>query len=466
MLISVNFPLSFLFLLQNRYLCIMFHCDINKYIEEKHLFTLRDKVLVALSGGADSVALLRVLLALGYQCEAAHCNFHLRAEESDRDECFVRQLCKELGVTLHVTHFDTTAYSARHHISIEMAAREMRYEWFERLRKERGMAVVAVAHHRDDSVETFLLNLVRGAGINGLKGISPKNGAIVRPLLEVNREDIISYLKYLHQDYVTDSTNLQDEYMRNKIRLNVLPLLRELNPSVSESIAETAVRLTDVSLIYNKEIEAGKQRVMKDAGRIQISHLMAEAAPAALLFEILHPLGFNSGQVKDIFRSLSGQSGKRFVSAQWEVLRDRTELLIQPGGYESNASVECIPELVMETVELTPGFVIPRDKEIACLDADKLVQPLTVRKWRKGDKFVPFGMKGKKNVSDYLTDRKFSLFQKEKQYVVCSGDEIVWLVGERSDNRYRVTEETTKVLIIRWEQSGGGCPRTPFVLSF
>lgn len=427
----------------------MFHRDICKYIEEKHLFTLHDKVLVALSGGADSVALLRVLLASGYHCEAAHCNFHLRDEESNRDEKFVNKLCKELGVALHITHFDTIEYAEQHHISIEMAAREMRYAWFEKLRKERGLSVIAVAHHRDDSVETFLLNLVRGAGINGLKGIRPRNGHVVRPLLNVNRQDIVNYLQYLYQDYVTDSTNLQDEYMRNKIRLNILPMLRELNPSVSESIAETAECLADVSLIYNKEIEAGKIRVMEKANRILISRLMEEVAPTALLFEILHPLGFNSVQVRDVFRSLSGQPGKRFVSAEWEVLRDRTELILQSRKQEDNDLSGNVPELVMETTEITSGFVIPKDKHTACLDADMIVQPLTVRKWQKGDKFVPFGMKGKKNVSDYLTDRKFSLFQKENQYVVCSEDKIVWLVGERSDDRFRVTEKTKQALVIR-----------------
>lgn len=427
----------------------MFHWDIQKYIEEKHLFTLRDKVLVALSGGADSVALLRVLLVLGYHCEAAHCNFHLRGEESNRDERFVNELCKELGVTLHITHFDTVAYAAQHHVSIEMAAREMRYNWFEQLRKEREMAVIAVAHHRDDSVETFLLNLIRGAGINGLKGIRPHHGNIVRPLLDVNRQDILNYLHHLHQDYVTDSTNLQDEYMRNKIRLNILPMLRELNPSVSESIAETSKRLADVSLIYNKEIETGKIRVMEKSGHILISRLMEEVAPVTLLFEILHPLGFNSVQVEDVFRSLSAQSGKRFVSAEWEVLRDRTELIIQPRRQENNDSSGNMPELVMETVEITSDFMIPKDKDTACLDADKVVQPLIVRKWQRGDKFVPFGMKGKKNVSDYLTDRKFSLFQKENQYVVCSEDKIVWLVGERSDDRFRITENTKRALVLR-----------------
>ena len=434
----------------------MFHWNIQKYIEEKQLFTLHDKVLVALSGGADSVALLRVLLVLGYHCEAAHCNFHLRGEESDRDERIVNELCKGLGVTLHVTHFDTVTYASRHHVSVEMAAREMRYDWFEQLRKERGMAVIAVAHHRDDSVETFLLNLIRGAGINGLKGISPHNGCIVRPLLEVSRQDILDYLRCLRQGYVTDSTNLQDEYMRNKIRLNILPMLRELNPSVSESIAETSRRLTDVSLIYNKEIEAGKERVMEKSGHILISRLMEESAPAALLFEILHPLGFNSVQAGDVFRSLSAQSGKRFVSAGWEVLRDRTELIIRRRKLADEEVEENVPpfRLAMETQEIMPDFVIPKNKDTACLDADKVVLPLTVRKWRQGDKFVPFGMKGKKKVSDYLTDRKFSLFQKENQYVVCSAGQIVWLVGERSDDRFRVTEDTKRVLIIQqlWDK--------------
>lgn len=427
----------------------MFQRKINKYIEEKKLFSLHDKVLVALSGGADSVALLRVLLSLGYHCEAVHCNFHLRGEESDSDERFVRHLCDLLEVKLYVTHFDTRCYAALHHVSIEMAAREMRYNEFERIRKERELEVVAVAHHRDDSVETFLLNLIRGTGINGLKGIASHNRTVVRPFLEVNRQDILDYLHCLNQDYVTDSTNLQDEYMRNKIRLKILPMLRELNPSVSLGIAETAARLTDVSLIYNKEIEEGKRRVMGNSHRIHISRLMAEIAPSSLLFEILHPLGFNSVQVKDIFRSLSAQSGKRFVSAKWEVLRDRTELIIQPKKQEGNDVAEYAPQFVMETKEITADFVIPRDKNTACLDADKLVRPLTVRKWQKGDKFIPFGMKGKKKVSDYLTDRKFSLFQKENLYVVCSEDKIVWLVGERSDDRFRITGDTKRILIIR-----------------
>lgn len=426
----------------------MLHRKVNKYIEERHLFTLRDKVLVALSGGADSVALLRVLLALGYRCEAAHCNFHLRGEESDRDELFVRRLCEEQHVVLHVTHFDTKEYAAHHRMSIEMAARELRYEWFNRLLQERSLQAVAVAHHRDDSVETFLLNLIRGSGVNGLKGIRPQNGRVVRPLLDIGRQDILEYLQAMGQEYVTDSTNLQDEYMRNKIRLNVLPLLRELNPSVSECIAETASRLADTATLYNIGIEAGRKRVMETDNKIHISRLLQEPAPAALLFEILHPLGFNSGQVNDVLRSLSAQSGKRFVSTDWELLRDREYLLVRQRTEENNLPTS-MPQIEIQIQELTPDFIIPRTKDTACLDADKLVLPLTIRRWQQGDSFIPFGMKGRKNVSDYLTDRKFSLFQKERQCVVCSEDRIVWLAGERIDDRYRVTEETKRIAIIR-----------------
>lgn len=427
----------------------MFKRDVEKFIDQKSLFERCDKVLVALSGGADSVALLRVLDALGYQCECAHCNFHLRGEESNRDETFVQQLCQKFDIPLHVTHFDTTDYARTHRISIEMAARELRYQWFETLRQSIGAKVIAVAHHRDDSVETFLLNLIRGTGINGMKGIAPKNGYVVRPLLQESRENILDYLQHLNQEYVTDSTNLQDEYMRNKIRLNLLPLMKELNPSVSESIAATTERLSDAALIYNKEREMAIQRVMKGEKVISISALLDETAPSSLLFELLHPYGFNSSQIKDIYQSLFGQSGRRFHSSQWEVLRDRDSLILHSFSGEETDHVP--PTLTYETVDITPDFIIPRDKHIACLDADKVTLPLTVRKWQAGDKFTPLGMKGKKNVSDYLTDRKFTLFQKEHQYVACQGDKIVWLIGERIDNAYRIDADSKRALIVRQE---------------
>ncbi len=422
----------------------MLQKNVIRFIREKDLFAENDKIVVALSGGADSVALLRLLLQAGYRCVAAHCNFRLRGAESDRDEAFVRDLCTELDVPLRVTGFDTRTYAAAHKVSIEMAARALRYAWFEEVRKEEGAQAVAVAHHRDDSVETFLLNLVRGTGIQGLKGIAAKNGNIVRPLLETGREEILAYLASLGQDYVTDSTNLKDEFVRNKLRLDVLPLLKEINPSVSETIAETARRLSDVEAVYRSAMEAACRRVREGADRISIYRLRQEVSPQAVLFELLHPLGFNSAQLGDIYRSLDGESGRLFHAPMYTVLRDRGCLIIKKREEEGFT-----PCLYQELMEVEAGFRVPHERETAYVDASRIQTPLVLRKWRPGDKFVPFGMRGFKKVRDYLRDRKYSLFEKENQYVVCAGEDIVWLVNERTDNRFRVTEHTRQVWVLR-----------------
>lgn len=419
---------------------------VTKYIEKEHLFSPDDKILIALSGGADSVALLYILHTAGYHCEAAHCNFHLRGKESDRDELFVRQLCERMEIHLHTIDFNTTQYATEKHISIEMAARELRYQWFEKIRKECQADVVAVAHHQDDSIETILLNLIRGTGITGLLGIRPRNGTIVRPLLCINREEIIRYLQNIGQDYVTDSTNLEDEYTRNKIRLNLLPLMQEINPSVKNSLIETSNHLNDVATIYNKVIDEAKTRIITPEG-IRIDALLDEPAPEAFLFETLHPLGFNSAQIKDIANSLHGQPGKQFVSKEWRVIKDRNLLLLETIRPEDESTLPY--QLIKEEREFTPDFRIPREKGTACFDADKLNEEIYCRKWQAGDTFIPFGMTGKKKVSDYLTDRKFSISQKERQWVLCCGERIAWLIGERTDNRFRIDETTKRVIIYK-----------------
>lgn len=423
--------------------------DIQRFIEDNGLILSEERVLIALSGGADSVALLRILLELGYICEAAHCNFHLRGEESNRDEEFVRSLCERLSVSLHVIHFDTRTYAKEHRLSIEMAARELRYDWFEQLRKEHRIRVVAVAHHRDDKVETMLLNLIRGTGINGLTGIPVQNGAIVRPLLSVSREDILEYLRKLQQDFVTDSTNLQDEYMRNKIRLHLLPLMKELNPMVVEKLCDTMDYLSDVSEVYHSYQNDRLKGIIKERTdgemHITIADLVRQKSAKSLIYELVYPLGFNSVQVDDLFRTLSiPQSGKRFIAPDWEVLRDRERLIIRK---RNTLSVE--PDLEISVIEITPLFKVSTDRSVAYLDADKIVHPLQIRKWKAGDYFIPLGMKGKKNVCKYMTDQKFSLFQKESQYVMVSGDQIVWLVNERIDQRYRITEDSKRALVVR-----------------
>ena len=426
----------------------MIEKKIAQYIDNERLFPINARIIVALSGGADSVALLRILHTLGYDCEAAHCNFHLRGTESDRDEMFVRKLCKTMKTPLHTIDFATEQYAIEKKISIEMAVRELRYQWFAEIKEKTKADVIAVAHHQDDSVETVLLNLIRGTGINGLLGIRPKNGDIVRPLLCISRKEITDYLQNAGQEYMTDSTNLQDEYTRNKIRLNLLPLMQEINPLVKEHIIDTSNYLNDVNRIYNKGIEEGKQRVI-EKGNIRIVPLLKEPSPEALLFEILYPLGFNAAQTKNILTMLEGQTGKQFISKDgWRVVKNRELLLIDKKEKQENPPF-C---LIKEEKEYTKDFIIPREKHIACFDTDKLIGEINLRKWQTGDIFIPFGMKGKKKVSDYLTDRKFSIIQKENQWVLCCGDKIIWIVGERTDNRFRIDEKTKKVTVFKMSE--------------
>lgn len=428
-------------------------------IERHGLMQAGDRVVVALSGGADSVALLRVLLTLNVSCVAAHCNFRLRGEESERDERFVRALCARHGVPLSVRVFDTRGHAALRGISIEMAARELRYEWFEQLRRDEGAACIAVAHHRDDAVETMLLNLVRGAGIHGLTGIRRRNGHVVRPLLDVSRTDILDYLAAQGQDYVTDSTNLMaDEAVRNRIRLEVLPLLECINPAVRTTLQDTATRLADAALLYDAAVEAACRRV-QDGSFISLSALEAEAAPRAVLYELLSAKGFNRAQVEEVYAQRNGEPGREYGSPAWRLLRDRGGWLLRERDEDYRCLSPVLPEegvvrlspdvvVCVSRRPWSPGGEIPRGKRCVCMDAARLCLPLTVRLVRPGDRFVPFGMKGSRLVSDYLTDAKKSVFDKERQLVVCSGGDIVWLVGERADDRFRLTPSTTEVVRI------------------
>lgn len=440
-----------------------FKSRIEIYIAKHGLMSKNDRVLVTLSGGADSVSLLMVLLSLGYDCVAVHCNFHLRGEESFRDQHFAEDLCRKLDVRLMVRDFDTIAYSTENGVSIEMAARTQRYSAFEELRNECGAEVIAVAHHRDDSVETVLLNLTRGTGIRGLTGIKPKNGYIVRPLLCVSKSDIEEYLKSLDQSFVTDSTNLLSDFTRNKIRLRLLPLMREINPSVEDSIMDTSMRLQQVFDVYISAVRSGIERVSvtdNDIIKIDIDKLRKEPSVGALLFEMLFPLGFNNSQIADIENSLLSESGKMFHSESHVVIKDRDNILISRSRVdktkEGDISVRVCDELLIELFdgrklffELKPSdFGVIRDSSIATLDADRVGDVLVMRYVKSGDSFIPFGMNGRKLLSDYMTDRKFNLLQKDGQMVVCNDKDIVWVIGERIDNRYRVSNETKRILLI------------------
>ena len=431
---------------------------VEKYIAANKLLTPGGKVLVALSGGADSVALLVTLIKLGYRCEAVHCNFHLRGEESNRDEQFVQRLCRTKGIRLTTLHFDTTTYAKEKGISIEMAARELRYAAFEEHRRKMEAEAIAVAHHRDDSAETLLLNLLRGTGIKGLRGIQPKNGYIVRPLLCVGRTDILDYLKWRGEEYVTDSTNLATDYTRNKIRLELIPLMAEINPSILESLAGTAQRISDAADIYDKAIEESIARVREECS-LDIKALRHEVSPQSVLHAILAPLGFNTTQIEDISESLDSESGKQFHSAGWSLIKDREKFIIsqKEGNPFPATELPCegrikTPKGTLSILQGVYDGVIPKERNCAMLDSNKLQFPLTLRRTGQGDRFAPFGMRGTKLVSDYLTDRKKNLLEKQQQLVVTDATgAIVWLVGERPAAPYCVNDKTHNTVILKWE---------------
>ncbi len=434
---------------------------IQNYIKEQNLLSSSDRLIVGLSGGADSVVLLYILHQLGYHCIAAHCNFHLRKEESNRDAQFAESYAHSLNITFEKIDFETELYASGKKISIEMAARELRYEWFEKLRENHNAKAIVTAHHQDDSVETFLLNLIRGTGIKGLTGIKPQAGFVARPLLCLSKEEILQYAEKENLVFITDSSNLKDQYTRNKIRLNILPEIKKINPSVCNTILNVMNNLREVESVYNNEINKEKEKVFnREKNRISISLLRSFIEPGTLLFEILKPFEFNSTVVGEIMESIDSQSGKEFYSKSFKVIKDREFLLIVPRYPESegNNYYEIKKEdislfqpfqLQIRYIKKTPDFKFINDKNIAYFDAQLLEFPLTFRHWKNGDKFVPFGMNNYKKLSDFFNDKKKDIFQKDKIWLLCCRNDIIWVIGERSDNRYRVTQTTENICEIK-----------------
>ena len=452
------------------------------FVARNQLLAADNKYIVALSGGADSVALLLIMKALGYDVEAAHCNFHLRGKESERDENFCVSLCESLGIILHRIHFDTLTYAQLHKVSIEMAARDLRYSYFEQLRRDINADAICVAHHKDDNVETILLNLVRGTGMNGLTGISPRNGFILRPLLCIGREDILEYLEAENQDYVTDSSNLIDDVQRNKIRLNVLPLLENVNPAVKDNILTMARWIAEASTIVEASLDEAKNKAvsslsvgvssqnlsakkhdakptLNDSFSVDISKIEEYPSAEYLLWDILKDYGFNSSQVALVADNLHATTGTSWLSSSHELTLDRGRLILTPLDKDEGRQMR-IPEagtyvytelckLKIEQKEINENYTISRSSDKVCLDAQKVKFPLMIRRVARGDRFVPFGMKGSKLVSDFLTDQKVALPLKRRQLVVAdAGGNILWVVGKRLDGRFAVSPCSKSVVEI------------------
>lgn len=450
---------------------------VRKYIIHHDLFKNHGRYIVALSGGADSVALLLILKHLGVSLSAAHCNFHLRGEESERDEQFCVSLCERLGITLHRIHFDTQFYARQHKVSIEMAARDLRYRYFAQLAKDIKVDGICVAHHRDDNVETVILNLLRGSGVDGLAGIAPKNGNILRPLLCISRQDILDYLQLQGQNYVTDSTNLEDDALRNRIRHHVIPLLETVNPAAKENIAQTAKYLRQAKMMLEglmgdhqtdgcEEDSCTARDLNNHVISLQKQSIIKAPSPEYMLHSKLGKYGFHGDVIDDIYTSLTAQEGgvgKVWKNGSYMLAIDRNQLLVtavaaldtiqserpfrfpEEGNFNLGKSLKIKLHRYLRTADFTPS----KSSHLVTLDADKVSFPLTYRLCEKGDRFYPFGMKGSKLISDYLTDRKRNVVQKMKQHVITdSQGEIVWLVGDRTSDRSKITDQTQIILEI------------------
>jgi len=432
---------------------------LNRFLENittKQLFEPHQKVLLAVSGGIDSMVMLYLFEKSGFDYGIIHCNFQLRGDESDMDEEFVKKQVLIHGVPSFFKRFDTEEYAQINGISIEMAARDLRYEYFEKIRTEHHYDFIATAHHSDDLIETFFLNLSRKTGIKGLTGIKDKSGKIIRPLLFASRDEIEKFASENYIEFREDSTNSEVFYQRNFLRHRILPLFSELNPSFKKNILASIENLKDAETVYSGFFEVEKQKVVEnatDSQIIDIEKLRKSEHPKILLLEILTAFNFNPSVTEEVFQSLEGDSGKQFYSKTYRLVKDREKLFVSEIIEKKNrifyieaGDIELFAPFRIN-IDKLPGkdFKIRKEKNMACLDFEKLEFPLLIRKWQQGDYFQPLGMTGFKKVSDFLIDEKIPVHEKENTWLLCSGNKIVWIIGHRIDNRYKVTSESQSI---------------------
>ncbi len=442
--------------------------EFNKYSRFNRLFDDNSTILVAVSGGIDSVTLLHLLSrSKAGKLAIAHCNFRLRGKESDEDEKFVTTLAKQYNLPFFVTHFDTEEFAKTEKISIQEAARTLRYRWFEEIRQTNNFDWIAVGHNNDDVTETFLFNLVRGTGTAGLTGIKPKTGKIIRPLLFASRAEITTYAKENNLQYREDSSNRSDKYSRNFIRHKIIPLLKDINPQAAGHIFDTSQKINEINEIANATISEFTNRIVLRQGNkiaVSVALLLKQQYPLPFLYHIVKDYGFSPKELPKILEALS-QPGRQFFSATHTLLTDRDFFYVYQTPHETVNNYFEIKSFTHELsepvnlkfliVEKTDDFRIKKNPRYAFLDYDKITFPLIIRKWQNGDSFNPFGMKGQKKLSDYFVDQKFSLLQKQEIWIMETAGKICWLIGERIDDRFAVTDKTKRILQIeKTEQTG------------
>lgn len=430
------------------------------YIQKEDLFLSKAKVLLAVSGGIDSVVMTDLFHRAGYKFGIAHCNFHLRGEESDGDQVFVRKMAEKYKVLCYCKSFKTDEYAEENGLSIQMAARTLRYDWFEKVLKTENFTYLATAHHLDDQVETFFINLLHGTGIAGLHGILPKSNSLVHPLMFAYRKDIEKYATENKLDYREDSSNKSIKYKRNRLRNQIIPLMQKLNPELSQTINKNIERFREIEYIYRVAIQKEKEKVFFERpNKILISiPLLKKLHPLkTYLYEFLTPYNFSYAIVNDITEALDDISGKQFFSPTHRIVKDRDLLIIakrkksveEEGPFiinEDDTKIEKPINIDILRIPVTEDIRISSSRKVACLDLDKVKFPLQLRKWRMGDYFYPLGMKTRKKISDFFIDNKFSIIDKENTWLLCSGRRILWIVGYRIDDRFKVTQETQNML--------------------
>lgn len=415
-----------------------------------------DVLLVAISGGVDSVALAYLCKSAGYQIELAHCNFKLRGSESERDEDFVRKLASDWDIPLHVKQFDTASYATEKQLSIQEAARTLRYEWFYNLLKQFShLKWVLTGHHKDDQAETILMNFLRGTGLHGLTGIPARNGNILRPLLTVERKSLELLVNEKELNFVVDSSNQKEEYTRNYIRHTVMPVLQKVYPAVIENLCDNQLRFTKIENLYQQLVEVQRKKILNEKnGEYLISvGAVNRFLDTSLFYELLHPFGFTVGQIAEATRLLNARTGAQLVASagNWRLVKHRNWLVLSP-HYSPNTDFILV-HTANESIQFSLGTLAFQEikkidsidgasSTVALLDPQKLEFPLQVRRWRAGDYFYPLGMPKKKKVARFLIDLKLSLPEKEKVWVLTSGDKIVWVIGNRIDDRFKITSKS------------------------
>ncbi|WP_440135745.1 tRNA lysidine(34) synthetase TilS [Chitinophaga sancti] len=434
-----------------------------EYLAKEKLYTPGDKILLAVSGGVDSVIMTHLCKQAGIDCGIAHCNFQLRGAESTRDETFVTALANELALPLYTIRFDTETYATEKRVSIQVAARELRYAWLEETRQQHGYTYLATAHHMQDNVETVLMNFSKGTGIAGLHGILPRQQHLIRPLLFAQKSDILALAAANGYGYVEDSSNLTVKYTRNYFRHKVIPVIQETYPAAVPQMAASIDRFREAELLYNEAVQRHKKRLLFQQGdnyRVPVLKLQKAVPQQTLAWEIFKDFGCSPAQLPQVIDLLQSEPGKWVETTSHRIIRDRVWLLI------TSLEVQEAPLIVIEketavvpvkggTLKLkirpADGATIPTSPLMACLDMDTLQFPLLMRRWKQGDYFYPLGMRKKKKLSRFFIDQKLSLIQKENIWVLESAKRVVWIIGMRIDDRCKITPNTNHMLVLEWQ---------------